>query len=133
MVSTRQSAPANELLFDAPVIPQFGPSGGTVRDPQLVASAGPLLPATLAQLLGLREVVEERLDPGDASGWANVGPTAMSLIHSMLAGGDSIDDTKVRRAGTTQACCIKTATLRADEIPSIFQFPFWGTPEWEEK
>ena len=102
-------------------------------DPQTVANAGLLLPATLAQHLGLREVVEEHLDLGDAPGRANVGHKAMSLIHSMLAGGDSIDDTKVRRAGTTQACCIKTATLRADEIPSIFQFPFWGTPEWEEK
>ncbi len=35
--------------------------------------------------------------------------------------------------GDDEACCIKTATLRAEEIPSIFQFPFWGSPEWEEK
>lgn len=32
-----------------------------------------------------------------------------------------------------EACCIKTATLNAEEVPSIFQFPFWGTPEWEAK
>ena len=31
-----------------------------------------------------------------------------------------------------EACCIKTATRRAEAIPSIFQFPSWGTPAWEE-
>ncbi len=35
--------------------------------------------------------------------------------------------------GDDEACCIKTATLKAEEVRSIFQFPFWGTPEWEEK
>ena len=35
--------------------------------------------------------------------------------------------------GYDEACCINAATLKAEEIPSIFQFPFWGTPEWEEK
>jgi len=71
-------------------------------DAHLVANAGLLLPATLAQHLGLREVVEQHLDLGDAPGRANVGDKAMSLIHSMLAGGDSIDDTNVLRAGATQ-------------------------------
>ena len=71
-------------------------------DPHLVANAGLLLPATLAQHLGLREVVEQHLDLGDAPGRANVGPKAMWLIHSMLAGGDSIADTNVVRAGATQ-------------------------------
>ncbi len=72
-------------------------------DPHLVANAGLLLPATLAQHLGLREVVEQHLDLGDAPGRANVGHKAMSLIHSMLAGGDSIDDSNVlRRAGASQ-------------------------------
>ena len=32
------------------------------------------------------------------------------------------------RHGGLAARCIKTATLRAEEIPSIFQFPFWGSP-----
>ena len=71
-------------------------------DPHLVANAGLLLPATLAQHLGLREVIEQHLDLGDAPGRANVGDKAMSVIHSMLAGGDSIDDTNVLRAGATQ-------------------------------
>jgi hypothetical protein len=76
--------------------------GVVFDDPHLVANAGLLLPATLAQHLGLREVVEQHLDLGDAPGRANVGHKAMSLIHSMLAGGDSIDDTNVLRAGATQ-------------------------------
>ncbi len=71
-------------------------------DPHMVAPAGLVLSATLAQHLGLREVVAERLYLGDGPGRANVGPRAMSLIHSMLAGGDGIDDTNVLRAGATQ-------------------------------
>lgn len=35
--------------------------------------------------------------------------------------------------GDDEACCIKAATLKANEVPTIFQFPFWGTLEWEEK
>ncbi|MGH7642601.1 MAG: hypothetical protein ACRENX_06245 [Candidatus Dormibacteria bacterium] len=31
-----------------------------------------------------------------------------------------------------EACCIKSATLWAAQIPAVFQFPFWGTPGWEE-
>ena len=71
-------------------------------DPHLVANAGLLLRATLAQHLGLREAVEQQLDLGDAPGRANAGPKAMPVIHSMVAGGDSIDDTNVLRAGATQ-------------------------------
>jgi hypothetical protein len=40
-------------------------------DAHLVANAGLLLPATLAQHLGLREVVEQHLDLGDAPGRAS--------------------------------------------------------------
>jgi len=72
-------------------------------DPHLVANAGLFLPATLAQHLGLRDVIEEHLVLGDAPGRANVGPKAMPLIHSMLAGGDCIEDTNVLRSGATQA------------------------------
>ena len=35
--------------------------------------------------------------------------------------------------GDDEACCIQTAALKAEEIPSISQFLFWGTPDWEEK
>ena len=40
---------------------------------------------------------------GDAPGRANVGDKAMTLIHSALAGGDSIDDADALRCGATKA------------------------------
>jgi hypothetical protein len=47
-------------------------------------------------------VVEYHVDLGESPGRANVGHKALSLVNSMLAGGDSIDDTNVLRAGATQ-------------------------------
>ena len=70
-------------------------------DERLVADAGLLLPATLVQHLGLKELVEERLDLGDAAGRANVGDKFLSLVLSALAGGDCIDDAGALRAGGT--------------------------------
>jgi hypothetical protein len=72
-------------------------------DDHLVADAGLLLPATLAQHLALRDLFDERVDLGQAAGRANVGHKAMTLIHSALAGGDSIDDARALRAGRTEA------------------------------
>ena len=53
----------------------------------------------MAQHLGLRELFETHVDLGDAPGRANVGHKAMTVIHSVLAGGDCIDDCDVLRAG----------------------------------
>ncbi len=75
----------------------------TFDDGHAVADAGLVLPATLAQHLGLRELFEDHVDLGDAPGHANVGHKAMTLVHSALAGGDSIDDADALRAGSTQA------------------------------
>jgi len=68
-----------------------------------VADAGLVLAATLAQHLGLQELFDRHVDLGDAPGHANVGHKAMTLVHSALAGGDSIDDADALRAGSTQA------------------------------
>ncbi|MGH7642180.1 MAG: IS1380 family transposase [Candidatus Dormibacteria bacterium] len=76
--------------------------GVAFDDPHQVANAGLLLPATLAQHLGLRQLVEHHLDLGQAPGRANVGHKAMTLVHAMLAGGDSIDDADMLRAGATR-------------------------------
>jgi hypothetical protein len=73
----------------------------TFDDERLVADAGLLLPATLAQHLGLRELVDEHLDLGPATGRANVGDKLLTLVMSALAGGDCIDDTDALRAGGT--------------------------------
>jgi hypothetical protein len=68
-------------------------------DDHLVADAGLLLPATLAQHLGLKQLVDEHLDLGDKPGRANVGDKLLSLVMSALAGGDCIADADALRAG----------------------------------
>lgn len=70
-------------------------------DEHVVADAGLILPATLAQHLGLRAVFDACVDLGHAAGRANVGDKAMTLIHSLLAGGDCIDDADALRSGQT--------------------------------
>ena len=73
----------------------------TFDDHRLVANAGLILPATLALHLGLPQLVQERLDLGDAPGRANTGDKMMTLVVSALVGGDCIDDADVLRTGGT--------------------------------
>ena len=54
-------------------------------DHRLVDNAGLLLPATLALHLGLSQLVQQRLDLGDAPGRANTGDKIMTLVASALA------------------------------------------------
>ena len=70
-------------------------------DDRLVPDAGLLLPATLAQHLGLRELVGRHLHLGRAAGRANVGDKLLTLVMSALAGGDHIDHADALRAGDT--------------------------------
>ena len=70
-------------------------------DDRLVADAGLLLPATLAQHLGLRDLVDEHVHLGDKPGRANPGDKLLTLVMSALAGGDCIDDAEALRAGDT--------------------------------
>jgi hypothetical protein len=70
-------------------------------DDNAVADAGLLLPATLAQHLGLRELFYDHVSLGNAPGRANVGDKAMTLIASLIAGGECIDDADALRAGET--------------------------------
>src|SRR5450631_297442 len=70
-------------------------------DDHLVANAGLLLPATLAQHLALRELVNRHLDLGRTPGQANRGDKVLTLVMSALAGGDCIDDANALRAGGT--------------------------------
>jgi len=70
-------------------------------DPRLVADAGLLLPATLATGLGLGELLDARVQLGGAAGGAHVGRKALTVIASVLAGGDCIEDAEALRAGGT--------------------------------
>ena len=79
-------------------------------DHRLVANAGLLLPVTLAQHLGLGELVDQHVDLGDAPGRANTGDKMLTLVASALAGGDCIDDADVLRTGGTAGaigCVVK--------------------------
>jgi hypothetical protein len=72
----------------------------TFDDDSVVPNAGLHAPAALAQKLGVAELVDERVRlPADAAGRANSGVKAMTVVGTMLAGGDSIDDCEVLRAG----------------------------------
>ena len=70
-------------------------------DHRLVANAGLLLPVTLAQRPGLRELGGKHVDLVDAPEWANPGDKMLTLVASALAGGDCIDDADVLRTGGT--------------------------------
>ena len=73
----------------------------TFDDHRLVANAGLILPTTLARHLGLSQLVDRRLDLGNAPGRANTGDKLMTLVASALASGDCIDDADVLRTGGT--------------------------------
>ena len=64
------------------MLPQNNPDriGVVFDDHRLVANAGLLLPATLAQHLGLRELVDHHLDLGCAPGRANTGDKLLTLV-----------------------------------------------------
>ena len=94
-------------------------------DANLVANAGLVLPATLAQHLGLEELYRSHVHLGDAPGRANVGIKAMTLIGSAVAGGDCIDDADVLRAGYTEM--VLGHVLRAPSTLGTFLRSFcWG-------
>ena len=69
---------------------------------RLVSDAGLLLTATLADRLGIEDLVNESVWLGyRVPGAALPGRKVMSLVHGMLAGADSIDEMNVLRAGST--------------------------------
>jgi hypothetical protein len=70
-------------------------------DERAVANAGLLLPATLAERLGLEQAADELIDLGNRPGAARPGRKLLTLVHSLVAGGDCIDDVEVLRAGAT--------------------------------
>ena len=93
-------------------------------DHRLVNNAGLILPATLAQRLGLRELVDRHLDLGDAPGRANAGDKIMTLVASALAGGDCIDDADALRAGRTSS--VLGGTVKAPSTPRLRGGRLWA-------
>ena len=93
-------------------------------DHRLVANAGLLLPVTLAQRLGLSQLVDRHVDLGRAPGRANTGDKMMTLVASALAGGDCIDDADVLRAGRTAR--VLGCTVKAPATPRFREGRLWG-------
>jgi len=71
-------------------------------DDHAVANAGLVLTATLAQRLGIEALANELIDLGDRPGRCLPGRKVMTLIQSMVVGGDCIDDVDVLRCGATE-------------------------------
>ena len=65
------------------------------------ANAG-LLPATLAQRLGIEQTADQLIDLGERAGAAHPGRKLLTLVHTMIAGGDCIDAALLRCGATSQ-------------------------------
>jgi hypothetical protein len=72
-------------------------------DDNLVANAGLVLPATLADRLGLEAMIDDTVTPVRASRRSAAGRKVLTLVHAILAGGSHIDHADVLRAGATAA------------------------------
>ena len=94
-------------------------------EPRLVADAGLVLPASLAARLGLRELIDGRVDLGRAAGRAQVGRKALTLIASLLAGGDCIADAEALRAGGT-AAVLGQAVPAPSTLGTFWRSFAWG-------
>jgi len=94
------------MVHDSADVPEGPTSLDAVRvrfdEQRLISNAGLMVTATLAERLGIEQLVNESvwLDPR-APGAALPGRKVMSLVHGMLAGADSVDDMNVLRAGST--------------------------------
>ena len=74
----------------------------TFNDDNLVANAGLLLVATLAQRLGLEALINATVRLGGRVGGARPGRKVLTLVHMMIAGGSHIDHADMLRAGSTE-------------------------------
>jgi hypothetical protein len=70
-------------------------------DTHAIANAGLLLPATLAERLGIEQAADALIDLGERAGAHRPSRKLLTLVHAMLAGGDCIDDADLLRCGAT--------------------------------
>jgi Transposase DDE domain group 1 len=70
-------------------------------DTHAVANAGLILTATLAERLGIEQLVDQLVDLGDRPGAHRPGRKLLTLAQAMTAGADCIDDADVLRTGAT--------------------------------
>jgi len=94
------------MVRDAADVPSGPENLDQVRvrfdEEKLISDAGLLMTATLAERLGIEELVNESVWLARSAPDAVLpGRKVMSLVHGMLAGADSIDDMNVLRAEST--------------------------------
>ena len=70
-------------------------------DDHAVANAGLVLVAMCSEMLGIEVEANEFIDLGERVGAFRPGRKIVTLLHSMVAGGDCIDDVDVLRSGST--------------------------------
>jgi hypothetical protein len=72
-------------------------------DERVVANAGVMLPALLAQRLGIEQLVDQTVCLGGRPGAANPGRKVMTMVSAMALGADCIEDCDILRSGQTAA------------------------------
>jgi hypothetical protein len=70
-------------------------------DERAVANAGVMLPALLAQRLGIEQLVDERVRLDGRPGGANAGRKVMTMVSAMALGADCIEDCDLLRSCQT--------------------------------
>lgn len=87
----------------------------------LVANAGLLLPANLAQRLGLPDLLRRHVRLGQADGAANPDVKGMTVIASLLAGGEWMDDVNALRAGRVGREVLGVAPAAASTVGTFLR------------
>jgi hypothetical protein len=89
-------------------------------DERAVANAGLLLPATLAERLGIEQATDQLVDLAGRPGAAHPGRKLLTLVHAMVAGADCIDDVELLRCGSTASALghrVMAASTQVDAEP----------------
>jgi len=87
----------------------------------LVANAGLVLPATLAQRLGLPELLRHHVRLGKVAGAANPDRKAMTMIGTLLAGGEWMEDVNALRAGGVAAEVLGVSPAAASTVGTFLR------------
>ena len=103
LVLYANSLTAREALSVMRVSQPLDRVGVIFDDDNLVANAGLVLPATLADRLGLEAMIDDTVKLSGRVGGARPGRKVLTLVHAILAGGSHIDHADVVRAGATAA------------------------------
>jgi hypothetical protein len=93
----------------------------------LVANAGLVLPATLGERLGLPELLRQHVHLGKVAGGANPDRKALTLIASLLAGGECVDDVNALRAGRVGAEVLGVSPPAASTVGTFLRAFTSGT------